>query len=95
MIRALIGALSWLDKRFPPVVTVTKEAFAALQENQYRIRKDYGTLCDERKADSERISQAEKSISAIKELLSKSGSTMLIPEAQRRANFIAAGRMAE
>lgn len=94
MIRAMIAALSWLDARFPPVVTVTKESFAKLEDQQYRIRKDFASLCESRTADCARLDANEKSIAAIKELLSKA-SQPAATETARRAAFIGSGRMAE
>ncbi len=94
MIRALIAILTWLDARFPPKVTVTKEAFDQLLEREHRRMKEATSLRLEIDTQKERIAGLEKSVNAIKELLTKAAQPAQA-EMARRAAFIASGRMAE
>ncbi len=94
MIRLFIAALTWLDKRFPPKVTVTKEAFEGLIEREHHRMKEATKLRGEIDTQKERISAVETSVSAIKELLLKAAQPAVAAEA-RRAAFVATGRMAE
>ena len=92
MIRALIAALSWLDKRFPPKVTVTKEMFEALIEREHQRMKTATMIRMDLDTQRERIDGAEKSIHALKDLLAKSADPAVKAES-RRAAFVATGRM--
>jgi hypothetical protein len=94
VIRALLRLAEWLDKRFPPKVTVTDEVFAALQEKEHRHSKEIATISGEVLVLKGELRSAEKSILALKEFISKGGTTA-ISEANRRAQFIAEGRMAD
>lgn len=94
MIRLLIGGLTWLDARFPPKVTVTKEAFDSLIEREHRRMKDATALRLEIDTQRDRIGKLETSVTAIKDLLSKAATAGAVAET-RRAAFVATGRMAE
>ncbi len=88
----LVSLAAWLDRRFPPKVVVTQEVFEALQAKEHKHSKEIASLQGEvlvLKADN--VAQA-KSISGLKDLLSKSASPAL-SDALRRADFIASGRM--
>ncbi len=90
--RWLVRAAAWLDARFPPKVTVTDEVFAALQEREHRHSKEIASLKGEEMVLRDRVLALEKSIAALKDFIAKGGTTG-IPEMQRRAQFIAEGRM--
>ncbi len=92
--RWLVSVAAWLDARFPPKVTVTDEVFAALQEKEHRHSKEIATISGEVMVLKSDLRAAEKSIAALKEFIAKGG-TVGISEMQRRAQFIAEGRMAE
>lgn len=94
MIRLLIGLLMWLDARFPPKVTVTKEGFDALIEREHSRMKSMTSLRLDLDTQKERIKGLETSVAAIKELLTKAAQASTVSET-RRAAFIASGRMAE
>lgn len=100
MIRLLKRIADWLDRRFPPRLVVTQEAYDALLEKQHSISKRADKFRDELnelavgigkeiKADRERISALEKSLAAMKELLAKGGATMIKTEADKlRDQFV-------
>lgn len=94
MIRVLIAGLEWLDKRFPPKVTVTKQAFEDLVSREHRRMKDSTAFRIDLDTQKERIGNIEKSVAALKEILVKSA-TPSLSEPARRAAFIASGRMGE
>lgn len=93
MIHALLAALTWLDRRFPPRVTVTKEAYEAMIEREHQRAKGATTLRLDLDTTKDRIKNLETAVAGIKDLLAKGGSSPA-PE-KRRADFIASGRMAE
>ncbi len=94
MIRALVRLFEWLDKRFPPKVTVTKESFEALIEREHQRNRGMSTLRLAADTLQERIKSLEASMAALKDLLAKGGAVGPAKE-QRRADFIASGRMGE
>lgn len=94
MIQTCIAALTWLDKRFPPKVTVTKEAFDSLLEREHRRMKDATMLRIEIDTQRDRIGKLETSVSAIKEILGKAAGIGPAME-HRRAEFVKTGRMGE
>lgn len=94
MIRSLIAALTWLDKRFPPKVTVTKEAFDAMVEREHARAKASTSLRMDLDTAKERIKTLEASVAAVKDLLAKGGAVGPALE-KRRSDFIATGRMGE
>ena len=67
MIRALLAALTWLDRRFPPKVVVTQEAFDAIQEKEHKHSKEIARLQGEDLVVKGRIAALEKSFSALKD----------------------------
>ncbi len=70
MIRLLLRALEWLDRRFPPKVTITREALEKLEEKVHRNSKAFDAVKDENLELGARLSAAEKSISALKDGIS-------------------------
>ncbi len=90
--RWLVSVAAWLDARFPPKVTVTDEVFAALQEKEHRHSKSIAVLSGEVLVLKGELRAAEKSIAALKELIVKGGLSG-VSDIQRRAQFIAEGRM--
>lgn len=94
MIRIFIAALSWLDQRFPPKVTVTKEGFEALLDREHARMKSATSFRIDLDTQKDRIKGLETSVAAIKELLSKGGAVGPAME-HRRAEFVKTGRMGE
>ncbi len=92
--RWLVAAAAWLDARFPPTVTVTDEVFAALQAKEHKHSKEIATMSGEVLVIKSELQAAEKSIAALKEFISKGGAGG-VSDMQRRAQFIAEGRMAD
>lgn len=95
MIRSIIAAFQWLDKRFPPVVVVTQEDYAAFKEQASRHEKTTGALrlhFDDQQA---RIVSLEKSVNAVKDALSKGGFIPKADSEKLRSDFIANGRMGQ
>lgn len=94
MIRLLIAALSWLDKRFPPKVTVTKEGFDDLIAREHRRMKESTSLRIEIDTLKERMKKEEEATAAIKKVLMEATVAGASQE-KRRAAFVESGRMAE
>jgi hypothetical protein len=92
--RWLLRSAEWLDKRFPPKVTVTDEVFEALQAKEHRHSKEIATLSGEVMVVKSELRAAEKSLAALKDFIAKGGAGG-ISDVQRRARFIAEGRMPE
>ena len=87
MIRALKAFVEWLDRRFPPRLVVSEVEFRAMSTVQKEHHLRYLQL-------EEKVDAMEKTISALKEVLTKGIMPGVVKE-QRRAEFIANGRMAE
>lgn len=92
--RWLVSIAAWLDARFPPKVTVTDEVFAALQEKEHRHSKEIANLSGDIMVLKSELRAAEKSLAALKDFIAK-GSSGGVADMQRRARFIAEGRMPE
>jgi hypothetical protein len=67
MIRLLLRAAEWLDRRFPPKVVVTQESYDAMQEKLHKHNKELARLGGENLAERGRIDALEKSLAAIKD----------------------------
>ncbi len=91
MIRALIAALSWLDKRFPPKVTVTKETFDALLAREHARMKGATMMQGEINTLKERVTADETAIAAIKKVLMEAA-TVGAQHEKRRSAFVESGR---
>lgn len=91
MIRQLIAALSWLDKRFPPKVTVTKEGFEALLAREHSRMKDATALRFEIDTLKDRMKKEEESTAAIKKVLMEAA-TVGAQHEKRRSAFVESGR---
>lgn len=94
MIRLLKRLVDWLDRRFPVKFYVTPELFDDICNKQSRQSKQIEAIRQALSSNEADLKQLEKSIIAIKELLVKGGPGSVIAE-NRRAEFIANGRMAE
>ena len=92
MIRYLIATLEWLDKRFPPKVTVTKEAFESLLEREHARAKAATMFRMEIDTLKDRVKKEEEAVAAIKKVLMEATTAGAIQE-KRRAAFVAEGRM--
>lgn len=93
MIRQLIAALSWLDARFPPKVTVTKEAFEDLIAREHRRSKDATMLRMEIDTIKERLKKEEEATAAIKKVLMEATAAGAVQQKRREA-FVESGRFA-
>lgn len=69
--RWLLRFAAWLDARFPPKVVVTQEIFNDMQEKIHRHNKELARLAGENLAERSRIDALEKTISALKDGISK------------------------
>lgn len=83
--------LAWLDSRFPEKVVVTQAKYDAIadamkEHGAYNINTRQITKLHE-----ERLDKLEASVQGIKDLLNK---TPRQSDAERRAEYIATGRMA-
>lgn len=67
MIRLLLRAAEWLDRRFPPKVVVTQENYDEIQAKLHKHNKELARLAGENLAERGRIDALEKSLAAIKE----------------------------
>jgi len=105
-IRSLKAFVDWLDKRYPPKVRFTQELHDYLRERIYAHGKRmdglqetsidrFADMRGEFAADRKRISDLEKSMAALKDLLAKGSGPGSPAEQQRRADFIATGRMGD
>lgn len=94
MIRLLKAFAEWLDRRFPAKVTVTAEKWEEITRKHIETHARMVMDDSERVGLGARVTQVEKSIAAIKDLLIKQGNPTLSAES-RRAEFIKAGRMGE
>lgn len=94
MIRAALAALTWLDKRFPPRVTVTQETFDALLEREHQRAKQASSHRLDLDTTKERVRVLETAVAALKDALAKGGTGAIVAET-RRAAFVATGRMPE
>ena len=88
----MIAALSWLDARFPPKVTVTKESFDDLIAREHRRSKDATMLRMEIDTIKERLKKEEEATAAIKKVLMEATVAGASQE-KRRAAFVESGRM--
>ena len=91
MIRYLISALSWLDRRFPPKVTVTKEAFDDLIAREHRRMKESTSLRIEIDTLKERMKKEEEATAAIKKVLMEATAAGAVQQKRREA-FVESGR---
>lgn len=91
MIRYLIAALSWLDRRFPPKVTVTKEAFEELIAREHRRMKEATSLRLELDTIKDRLKKEEEATAAIKKVLMEATAAGAVQQKRREA-FVESGR---
>ena len=98
MIRAIVALGKWLDRRFPAKVVITESDLASLKNrldsNTQTVKMMNDHIEDLRQGFVERLNQHEESIKAIKEAMAKTA-TPTAAEMNRRAAFIAIGRMGE
>lgn len=94
MIHLIKRFVDWLDSRFPPRFYVTEAIFRGLLRHDTEISQSVMTHAGRLAHLEERISALEKTLNAIKDFLAKGAVTGKAAE-QRRADFIASGRMAE
>ncbi len=92
--RWLLSFAEWLDAHFPPKVTVTDEIFDALQGKIHHHSKEIAKHSGEEMVLRDRVTALEKSVAALKDFIAKGGAGG-VSDMQRRARFIAEGRMAE
>lgn len=64
-------AIEWLDKRFPPKVTVTDEMFAAMQDREHRHSKEIANMSGELMVLRDRCLILEKAMAALKDGIAK------------------------
>jgi hypothetical protein len=64
MIRAMKALVDWLDRRFPPLVTVTQDKFDELEKRLSRAAKDAGSFHDDFMILSERLTAIEQAAAA-------------------------------
>ena len=83
MIRLLVRFAGWLDRRFPPKITVSvawaDEVGKTFQNHNGRI----SAVADMGYAHAKRIVDIEKSIMAIKDVLAKGEATAIRPESEK------------
>jgi uncharacterized membrane protein len=91
MIRQLIAVLAWLDRRFPPKVTVTKEAFESMIERETQRRKQIERALSEIDSLKERVKKEEDATAAIKKVLMEAATAGAVQE-KRRSAFVESGR---
>ncbi len=93
MIRAILAIVSWLDKRFPPKVTITKEAFRDLELRLSELQTSRLITTERLDVHAEVLGNHAKALGALKDALSKSGISQTTPTDNRRSEYIASGRM--
>ena len=64
MIRAMKALVDWLDRRFPPRVTVTQDKFDELEKRLSRAARDAGGLHDDYRIITERLTAIEQAAAA-------------------------------
>lgn len=80
MIRRLKAFADWLDKRFPPKVVLTQEDYELVKGALASVCKEVLEDGHRIKLIAERVEATEKSIAALKDLLSKGGVMAMKPE---------------
>ena len=94
MIRALKRLTDWLDRRFPPRLVVTVEQFDAYADRLHRVEQHFTAFREDSYAVAERVVVLEKSLTAMKDAIQKGQIPAVIAQ-QKRAEFVATGRMPE
>ena len=69
--RWLLDIASWLDRRFPPKVVLTKEQYEELDAREHRQSKRIADLSGEILVCRERLGVVEKTLAAVKEAIAK------------------------
>jgi hypothetical protein len=94
MIKLLVRMAAWLDRRFPPKVTVTESNYVDLTTKMDCHDAMFQTHAHEVNTLKSRVTVLESQMAALKDALIKSGSIAIKTEADKlRADFIANGRM--
>ena len=89
MIRLLKQFADWLDRRYPPKVTVTEEVFDELRRNEHMLRKSVSSLKLEYDTMQAEFVAIRKSVDGLKDALAKGGITSIKTEAETlRTQFV-------
>ena len=91
MIRALKALVDWIDKRYPPKVTITAEKFAELEDRLFRTSQDAKGFNADFIILAERVGTLEDNITSLKKQKEES-KTVATPE-RVRSRFIETGRL--